>query len=88
MFKQRLIDCYTHNLHNDINVSSKCYHYKHFKSLLNVERYLFMDMPFIYKKSFSKLRCSNRKLRIEVGRHMNIIREQRIFIYCLNDSNI
>jgi len=50
--------------------------------------YLVMDMPFIYKKSFSKFRCSNHKLRIEVGRHINIDREKIIFIYCLNDNNI
>ena len=72
LFKQRLVDCYTQKWRNDINASNRCLHYKNFKSLLNVEKYLLLDIPFVYKRSFSKFRCSNHKLTIETGRHINI----------------
>jgi len=29
-FKQKPIDCYTQNWHDDNNMSNRCYHYKHF----------------------------------------------------------
>ena len=88
LFKQRLVDCYTQKWRNDINASNRCLHYKNFKSLLNVEKYLLLDIPFVYKRSFSKFRCSNHKLTIETGRHINIPREQRICNYCLNNRNV
>ena len=38
-FKQRLIDCHKQNWNHLIQDSSRCIHYKEFKSLLNTERY-------------------------------------------------
>ena len=87
MFKQRLIDCYTQNWHDDINMSSRWYHYKHFKSLLTVENYLVSDIH-LTPRSLSKFRCSSHKLRIEVCRHVNIPREERICIHCLTSRNV
>jgi len=88
MFKQRLIDCYIQNWHDDINMSRRCYHYKHFKSLLTVEKYLVLDIPLTNKRLLSKIRCSSHTLRIEVGRHLNIPREERICIHCLTSRNV
>ena len=48
LFKQRLIDNLSQDWHSDINLSSRCHHYKIFKSLLHVEKYLVLDL----QKSF------------------------------------
>ena len=69
-------------------MSSRCYHYKHFKSLLTVERYLVLDIPLTHKRSLSKFRCASHRLRIEVGRHLNIPREERICTHCLTSRNV
>jgi len=39
-FRSRLIDCFTQNWHDTVSNSSRCHHYRHFKTLLNIERYL------------------------------------------------
>ena len=65
MFKQRLIDCYTQKWYENLNCSGRCFHYNIYKTLLNVERYLLLEIPFKHKKAFCKFRCSNHKLGIE-----------------------
>ena len=44
-------------------------------------------MPYRFKKAFSKFRCFNHKLAIELGRHNNIAVEQRTCNYCLTVFN-
>ena len=87
-FKIRLTDCMKQNWHSDINESSRCDSYKEFKTLLNVERYLSMDMPFYKRKAFARFRSSSHKLSIEIGRHHNINRADRLCLFCLNQFNI
>ena len=83
-FKIRLTDCMKQTWHSDINESPRCDSYKEFKTLLNVERYLTLDMPFYLRKALARFR---HKLSIEIGRHHNINRADRNCIYCLNQSN-
>ena len=64
--------------------SSKAYYYTYFKSLLDTEKYLTIDMPYIYQRTLSHLRCSNHSLAIETERHDNIKNMFRIYTYCLN----
>lgn len=45
-FKQ--IDKYSQNWNFDINYSSRCHHHKYFKTLLNTERYLSLEMPMTF----------------------------------------
>ena len=85
--KQRLTDCLKQNWHASIDESSRCDSYKLFKTLLNPERYLSIDMPFLHKKAMARFRCSSHKLKIEVGRHHNIERENRFCLYCQNIEN-
>ena len=87
-FKIRLTDCMKQNWHSEINESPRCDSYKEFKTLLNVERYLSMDMPFYLRKAFARFRSSSHKLSIENGRHHNNNRVDRICNFCLNQSNI
>ena len=86
-FKVRLTDCMKQNWHSDINESPRCDSNKEFKTLLNVERYLSMDMQFYLRKAFARFRTSSHKLSIEIGRHHNINRADRICIFCFNQNN-
>ena len=79
--KQRLKDCSFLMWHNDIHTSSRGDLYKNVKSLLNVKRYLNLDMKPYYKRSLSRFRCSSHKLIVELGCHFNIERENRICVY-------
>ena len=58
-------------------------HYKCFKSNLDVEKYLFIDLNFLCRKTLANFRCSSHKLLIEKGRHQNIEREYRFCPFCL-----
>ena len=84
-FKQRLADCFTQNWEENINNSSRCDFYKHIKSQLNPEKYLTLDLSFYLRKSLARFRCSSHKLKIEIGRHLNIERPNRICSYCLHN---
>ena len=86
-FKLRLTDCMTQKWHSDINDSSRCDTYKEFKTHLDVEKYLCIDMPFFLRKAFARFRCSRHKLSIEIGRHRGIDRADRICINCFNQLN-
>ena len=88
MFKQRLIDCHTQNWSDSVNNSGRCYHYRNYKSLLDVERYLSLEIPYIHRNAFGKFRCSNHKLRVETGRHSNTPRDERICLYCFENNHI
>ena len=78
-FKQPLTDCMTQRRHTDITASSRCDTYKEFKSLLDVEKYLFIDIPFSLRKAFARFLCSSHKLNIELGCHKGIARA--IYVY-------
>ena len=77
-FKQRLTDCMTQRWHADITESFQCDTYKQFKSLLNVEKNLCIDIPFSLRKAFARLNCSSHKFNIELGRHRVIDRADRV----------
>ena len=86
-FKQRLSDCGKQTWHDSVQNSSRCDFYKEFKSLLNPERYLCIDLNFPLRKALARFRCSSHKLMIETGRHQNIPREERICTYCQESRN-
>ena len=81
-FKQRVIDCCTQKWNDDVSNSSRCHHYKHYKSLLNTEKYLSIDLTPKYKIALSNFRGLNHKLQIEQGRHNNVQNENRICNNC------
>ena len=55
LFKIRVVDCAIQNLNEKVNKSSKTLYYRHFKTLLDVERYLSIDLPYVYKRALSTL---------------------------------
>ena len=87
IFKQRLHDIARQNWLSEINQSPKCCTYKEFKTLLNPERYLSLSIPFKFKKMYAKFRCSNHNYAIEIGRHNNIPRSERLCNHCLERLN-
>ena len=57
--------------------------------MLNTERYLTLEnIPYKHKIAFSKFRCSNHKLNIEIGRQSNIPFVDRLCYFCLDNNNI
>ena len=77
-----LSDCYRQRWFEDINSSPKSLHYKEFKSALDIETYLNIEMTYVLRKAFSNFRCSGHKLIIEKGRHLNIERNLRFCPLC------
>ena len=63
-FRQRLIDCANQNWHDSVNSSSRCDFYKEFKSLLNTEKYLNMELNVSLRKSLAGFRCSSHTFKI------------------------
>ena len=63
-----------------MGIHSKALHYKYFKTLLNVERYLSLDLSYKYRKAISNFRCSYHSLMIENGRHL------KYCFYCLKSN--
>ena len=83
IFTRRLKDISLQNWHSQINDSPKALHYKHFKSQLDVEKYLSIDLSYICRKTLANFRCSRHNLAIEKGRHTNVEREYRFCQFCL-----
>ena len=67
--------------HTDMDASSKCDHYRKFKTIFEPEKYLQLVPPKIYKMIL-KFRTCNHKLPIEMGRYANIDRHLRICQHC------
>ncbi len=65
--------------------SSKCINYRMFKSELQLENY-FTLLPQALCRIFTKFRCRNHKLPIEVGTYYNIDRNQRVCTKCESDD--
>ena len=86
MFKQRINDCCFQKWHEDVNGLSKAHHYKHFKSLLDVETYLTVDMSYALRRVLANFRCSSHVLMIEKGRHLGLDRHLRVCSLCQEEG--
>ena len=82
-FKNRLADCYLQKMKGDIIESPKGRYFQHFSSLLNVERYLSINLCYKFRKVLSNFRCSCHSLMIEKGRQLGIDRNYRYCPFCL-----
>ena len=56
IFTRRLKDISLQNWHSQINDSPKVLHYKHFKTQLDVEKYLSINLSYILVKSSNRPR--------------------------------
>ena len=84
---ERVNDRATISVLSQVENSPKADHYKHFKTQLNVERYLCVNLPFKLKRLLANLRCSGHNLMIEKVRHQNIDRQFRCCPICLFNSD-
>jgi hypothetical protein len=76
--EEKYLTFWKHELEN----SSKLTFYSTFKTDLNLENYLvFIKDPY-KRKCLSRLTVSNHNLQIEIGRHQNIPREERLCKIC------
>ena len=83
LFTEGLKDCYFQEWLSKVAESEKAEHYKHFKSLLEVEKYLILDLCFKFRQALAKFRCSSHNLMIEKGRHLDLDRIFRNCPFCL-----
>ena len=81
-FKERIKDCALQKILTNIGLSTKAEFNRHYKTLLNTERYLSINSSHLKKRRLSNGRCSQYKLMIEKGRHLNINREFKYFRSC------
>ena len=58
LFTESVKDCCKRNWHEKLNDSGKADLYRNYKTLLDTERYLYVDMPYILRKTFARFRCS------------------------------
>ena len=82
--KQRLVDQFGQSLSADMTNSSRGVFYASYKTMFCLEPYL-LNLKVADRYIYSKFRCSNIKIPIEVGRWKNTPRENRICCHC--DSN-
>ena len=57
--RMRLVKYYTQRWHGHVLDSSRCYHYKYFKSMLNVKQYQCINIPLKFKTALENFRYSN-----------------------------
>ena len=81
-FRQRLIDCSIQEWSEKVHESEKLECYREFKTLLNTEKYLSVVNPR-YRQCLAAIRCSSHPLQIEVGRRLNIPRQERYCTFCI-----
>ena len=79
--KQKLTDECIQNWYNQIENSSREVFYDFFKEEFGLENYLHKLLPS-ERVMIPKLRCSNLKIPIELGRWYNVQKEERICHLC------
>ena len=83
LFPERIKDCYFQDWLSKINETPKAEHYKKFKSSLDTEKYLAVDISYKFRQALAKLRCSSHSLMFEKGRHMGLDRPYRNCPLCI-----
>ena len=79
--KERLQAHFVAQWHSDMERSSKCDYYRNYKNCFELENYLDIVPPKVYKVIL-KFKTCNHKLPIETGRYANIERRFRICSHC------
>ena len=82
IIKIRLKDIYSQKWHDSLINTSKTDTYKCYKSLLTPEKYLSINLQYLYKQALAKFRTSTHDLMIEKGRHIGLDRNYRYCHYC------
>jgi len=79
--KQRLFDTSQQTWQCSLNTSSKCINYRIFKNTFGFEHYL-NYLPFKARQLFTRFRCSNHRLPVELGSYTDTPRHLRLCTIC------
>ena len=82
IIKQRLLDVHKQNVLENIAKSSKGHLYQHFVDNFCLQTYLTKPIDKKFKRLLTKFRLSNHSLNIEIGRHRNVIKSNRLCTCC------
>lgn len=82
VIKQRIRDQYIQTWNASLNSMSKLESYSRYKKTFEMEKYLQILSNDTLRKHLSAFRLVSHRLEIEIGRHNNIPREQRICKIC------
>ncbi len=85
VYKQKLMNMYTNQWANSLQLSSKCLLYRNFNKELKFEKYLIV-LPKQLMKALIRFRTSNHSLPIETGRYVNVERKDRICTLCISNN--
>ena len=77
MLKLRLKDRCIHKLMQDIYVNSKCIKCRFFKDIFSFKENL-IQLPDNLRVVWTKCRCCDSKMSVEIGARGNVQREQRV----------
>ena len=80
--KSRLFDQYNQTLTMELNNSSRLRLYSKYKENNEQEKYLDIIKNKSYMQTLSRFRLSSHQLGIEIGRHVGLIREDRLCRKC------
>jgi hypothetical protein len=78
---QKTKDQFIQTWSSKILESSKCLNYRIFKDSFSLEPYL-LSLPDKLRKNYTKFRCRNTRLPIELGAHSNVPRNERRCTLC------
>jgi len=80
--RQRIQSSYYREWNNEIRNMSKMSIYNTFKTVFTAERYIHALNVMKFRRAYSRFRCSNHQLEIELGRRNNVFMEDRICKWC------
>ena len=83
LFTQRVKDCCFQEWSSEIRESARLRTYREFKSALEPEQYLSSITVMKYKRALARFRCPSHKLRVESGRHENVLLTVRCCPFCV-----
>ena len=82
IIQQRINDVYMQNIFSIVTQSSKVELYQYITDGCFMHSYLSKTIDFKYRKEITKIRISNHKLNIEVGRYKNVVRPLIVCTLC------
>ena len=87
-FEQRLKDCFIQKWHQEKEECSKLRYYNMFKDEFKPEMYVYLNIPRKYITACAQYRMSSHKLEVEIGRHHNVVFDDRLCQFCGQKENI
>jgi hypothetical protein len=81
LVRQLSIDQFIQKWSSEINNSNKCLCYRIYKQDFGLDKYL-VTLPLALRIPYTRFRCRNNRLQVEIGSYENIDRELRLCNMC------